>query len=658
MDEFLELVFDVPLDRRFTYRNDPLRPARLGCRVEAQFGSRKMVGCVVAAVELPPEGLAPERIKPILKRVDQEPLFGQEHVALARWMADTYYSSEGESLCGILPGGRRESEFPSTGLDEVDINATALELSDEQGAALHAIVDSPEPHHYLYGITGSGKTEVFLHAASDSLERGLGVIYLVPEIALTGQVMDAVRARFGDKAAVLHSGLTPSQKLSEWRRIQSGQASVVVGARSAIFAPLPSLGLVVIDEEHEGSYKSGSSPRYHARQVAMRRVSLSRAAGLPARLVMGSATPSVEAWALMAQGRIVRHRLSRRLAGGELPELRVVSMRGQGTCLSAELVKEMRDCKSAGRQSILFLNRRGFSHFFHCNSCEHDLTCRNCSVGLTLHKERGRMVCHYCGYQAPVPSACPECGSLDVGYAGFGTEAVEEEVARLFPDCSIARLDADSTRKKGELERLIAEFRAGKIDILLGTQMVAKGLNFPGLRLVGVVMADTALHLPDFRAAERAFSLIVQVAGRAGRHEAGGRVIIQTLRPDNPAILLAARSDLEAFYAWELENRREAGFPPFSRMVRFVFRSRDRARTVAASDDFARRARDVLPPEAECLGPAECPVAMVSLNHRRQLIFRASSYASLHGPLRALWDSWEAPPGVYVEADADPVSLL
>jgi primosomal protein N' (replication factor Y) (superfamily II helicase) len=653
MDEFLELVFDLPLDRRFSYRNDPEKPASIGCRVEADFGHRKAVGFAVGSGSVAPAGVEEAKIKRIRRRIDASPIFTPEQIELAKWMALTYYSSEGECLSGMLPGGRRESDFPGSGLDEVDIEATPRVLSDEQIAALEGIFAAEGGSHYLFGVTGSGKTEVFIQAASRVLASGRDVIYLVPEIALTAQVVEAVTSRFGKQAAIIHSGLTPSQKLGEWNRILSGEARVVVGARSAVFAPVKSLGLVIIDEEHENSYKSGSSPRYHARQVAMRRCANSKA-----RLVMGSATPSVEAWSLMGEGKIARHPLTKRLSGGAMPEVRVVSMKDEPGCLSRELVSEIRAAKSAGRQTILFLNRRGFSYFFHCKSCGYELTCKHCSVSLTYHKERGRMVCHYCGYQAAPPDSCPSCGSLDVGYSGYGTEAIEEETARLFPDMSIGRLDTDSTRKKGELDRVLGDFRCGKIDILLGTQMVAKGLDIPGVRLVGVIMADTALNLPDFRASERAFSLIVQVAGRAGRHLPDGRVVVQTFRPENPAILLAARSDLPAFYAAELEQRRMAGFPPYSRLTRFVFRSKDKEAARACAKDFAQRAKKEIPPETELLGPAECPVAKVAQNYRYQIIARSERYGPAHAALSSLYRSFKAASGVYLEVDPDPVALL
>jgi primosomal protein N' (replication factor Y) len=651
MSEFLKVVFDVPLADAFTYRNDPEKPASIGRRVVAPFGRREATGFVVGELEACdiPEG----QVKRITRTIDAEPLFDGGSVALARWMAGMYFCGPGEALCAMLPTGRREAGGSPIEADEFDIVDSPLSLSAEQAAALGRITSSPSGTFYLYGLTGSGKTEVFLQAAEAVLAQGRGVIYLVPEIALTGQVVEAARRRFGPRCAVIHSGLTPSRKLAEWRRILRGEADVVIGARSAVFAPVRRLGLVVIDEEHESSYKAGSSPRYHARQVAMR-----RRAAEGALLVMGSATPSAEAWRLMEEGSVERLVLTKRLAGGAPPAVEIVDMRGEEGCISGRLADAIRETHAAGGQSILFLNRRGFSYFFRCRSCNAEIRCRHCSVALTYHKDRNALVCHYCGYRVSPPRACPDCGSLDVGWSGFGTERVEEEAARRFPDLRILRLDADSTAKKGELERILADFREGKADLLLGTQMVAKGLNFPRVKTVGVVLADTSLNLPDFRAAERTFSLVVQVAGRAGRFTPDGRVIVQTYRPDSAVIRLAASGDLPAFYQLELAARKELGFPPWQRLVRVVFRSKDRARAEAAAADFARAAAPLIPEGAEILGPAECPLGMVAGTARWQLIFRAEELKGLHAALGAFLAGWQVPSSVRIETDVDPTSLM
>jgi primosomal protein N' (replication factor Y) len=652
MAEYLEVLFDVPRLGPLSYRNDEARSAATGRRVRAPFGRREATGFVVA--ESDSCSLPEAQVKRIVKTLDSEPLFGPATAELARWLAGMYFCSQGEALAAMLPSAKRE---PRSGaeieLEEFEIGAAPLVLSAEQRSALDRITRKKSGLDYLYGLTGTGKTEVFLQAAEATLAEGRSVIYLVPEIALTGQVVEAARRRFGERCAVLHSRLTPSKKLGEWRRILRGEATVVVGARSAVFAPVAELGLIVIDEEHESTYKSGAAPRYHARQVAMRRGSAEGA-----RVVMGSATPSVEAWSLMASGAMARLPLTKRLAGGAPPAVEIVDMRLEGGPISRRLADSVRSSHDEGRQSILFLNRRGFSYFFRCGSCAVELRCPNCSVSLTFHKDRNSLVCHYCGYRAAPPVSCPSCGSLDVGWSGFGTERVEEEAHLLFPDMRIRRLDADSTSRVGELEAALDDFREGRADILLGTQMVAKGLNFPRVKTVGVVLADTSLNLPDFRAAERTFALVVQVAGRAGRFTPDGQVFLQTYRPGSAVMVLAAAADAERFYAMELESRRELGFPPYARLVRLVFKSKEKGRAAAAARSFAEALRPLLGGEAELLGPAECPLGMVAGTARWHLIARAPELGALHRAVGAALADFRVPAAVRIESDVDPVSLM
>ncbi|TVQ27972.1 MAG: primosomal protein N' [Spirochaetaceae bacterium] len=650
MDRLVEVAFNVPVDRTFTYLSaEGAERLPIGSRVVAPFGRRSIAGFVVGYPDAAPDGVV---LKTITRSANELPLFDAGFLELARWVKRMYYCSLGETLAAMIPGGRREVSLPSIA-DDVAASQTELELSAEQASALEAVFASPTGLYYLYGVTGSGKTEVFLQAAERTIASGRSVIYLVPEIALTHQLLDAVRHRFDGRVAVLHSRLTPSQRLTEWHRIRRGEARLVVGARSAVFAPVGDLGLIVLDEEHDGSYKSGSAPRYHARQVAMKRVA--EAGG---RMMMGSATPSVEAWHLMDSGAIVRLSLSQRLSGGAMPSLEIVDLKKDPGPLSQRLIAAMRETHTAGRQSILFLNRRGFAHFFHCRTCGYEMRCERCSVGMTYHKERDLMVCHYCGYRVRPVSQCPECGSLDVGYSGFGTERIGEDLERLFPEWSIARLDTDTARRRGVLERTIEEFRAGKIDVLLGTQMVAKGLNFPGVQLVGIVLADTGLHMPDFRAAERTFGLVVQVAGRAGRFHPDGRVIVQTYAPENGAIARAVTGDLDGFYANELAARRELAFPPFSRFIRMVIRGGDRAAVARDADELGRRCVARLRSAEEILGPSECPLSVIAGNVRHQVIVRTNRFGATHQELAALLSGYTPSAGVYAEVDVDPVSLL
>jgi primosomal protein N' (replication factor Y) len=664
---YFDLVFDIPADQTFTYLGDEKGAAAPGKRAMVPFGRRDMTGYIVAQRDSLPEGLTEAVLKPVRRVVDREPVFDSRDIDIARWMAAYYLCGTGQALAAMIPSGRRMSASSALPDDETALAAAGLPLSDEQQAALDAIcaevsaavplpgASAPPKMFYLYGITGSGKTEVFLRAAEHLLKAGKSVIYLVPEISLTHQTAEIIGKRFGTTAATLHSGMSPSSRLAEWGRIRRGEARIVVGPRSAVFAPVRDLGLVIIDEEHDGSYKSGNTPRYHARQTALRRCSVEGAL-----LVMGSATPSAEAWKLMGDGTIRRLDLSRRLSGGAMPEIRAVSLEGTGGCLTPELKAEILATARMGRQSILFLNRRGFAYFYHCPSCGYEQSCRHCSVSLTWHKSRGRAICHYCGYSEAPPRVCPQCGSLEAGYRGFGTEMIEEEMRRTFPELRLRRADADTAEKKGGLAETLELFRAGMVDVLLGTQMVAKGLNFPGVRLVGVILADTGLHLPDFRAAERTFSLIVQVAGRAGRYFPDGKVIVQTLRVNDPVIARSCALDVEGFFNAELAQRRLLNFPPYTRLIRFTARSRDARRTEAAMARLAFLAGPLIPPGADMLGPAECPIGVIAGNFRRQLILRGRSMGALHGAARTLLSRYEKgrDSKVYLEVDVDPVQVL
>jgi primosomal protein N' (replication factor Y) len=650
-DRLIEVVFNLPIRQSFTYSVPEDQEITIGCRVLAPFGSRRLTGYVVGGTKTPPPGV-PE-IKQIHRPLDKRPIFDQRLLELAHWLSGMYLCSLGEALATMLPGGRREVEPEEMGGDLAV--GKDITLSGHQRDAIDRICASDGGVFYLHGVTGSGKTEVFLQVSREVLSRGRGVIYLVPEISLTHQVVDVFQAFLDQPVAVLHSGLTPSQRLKTWFDLLDGNVGLVIGARSAVFAPVASLGLIIIDEEHEGSYKSGTTPRYHARQVAMHRGHRENAV-----LVMGSATPSLEAYHYMGAGKLERLSLPERLSGGSMPTVRIQDLNGESVPLSKALIREIRRTHEEGRQSILFLNRRGFSYFFHCRSCGYQMKCRNCSVSLTFHKNKNSMVCHYCGYRSRPVDVCPECGSMDVGYSGFGTERIEEEVQRLFPELTVCRVDTDSVRNKTRLKEILNEFHAGRVDILLGTQMVAKGLNFPGVKLVGIISADTGLQLPDFRAAERTFNLIVQVSGRAGRFHPDGKVLVQTYLPKNETIHMAARGDLETFYKKELEVRKALGFPPFARLIRLVFRARSAVRSRSAAAAFAQSLDDPehWPEGVEVLGPVECPLSVIAGNHRNHLIFRSRKFRDLHSLVRRSLERFQTPAGVYIEVDVDPVSLL
>lgn len=646
---WVDVAFNLPLRDPLTYRVEGEVP--MGVRVRAPVRGRVLTGYVVERREEPPPGVSPEDVRVVERVLDEEPLFDERLLSLARWVSDYYLCGLGEALSAMIPGGRVQREAP------VPYDEPAAyrrhDLSAAQRKAVEAVLSCGSSMFYLWGVTGSGKTEVYLTVAEHMLERGRGVLYLVPEIALTRQVVETIRARFGQDVAVLHSRLTASQRLAEWRRIVRGEVRFVIGARSAVFAPIGDLGLIVLDEEHESSYKSGATPRYHARQVAMHRA---RTEG--ALLLMGSATPSLEAYHLMHTGRLPFFHLPQRVAGGEPPRIGIVSLKDHPGPLSKPLLREIERTKKEGKQTILFLNRRGFAHYVGCRACGFEMTCRHCSLPLTYHRAEEVMVCHYCGYRTRPIEVCPSCGSVDVRYSGPGTEQVEKQLRDTFPFYRIARLDTDTARKKGVLERVLKEMESGQVDVLLGTQMIAKGFNFPRLGLVGVVLADTGLHMPDFRAAERVFSLLVQVAGRAGRFMPGGRVVIQTYLPDHPGIVCAREHDLRRFYDEELEVRKETLFPPFSRLIRLVFRGRDERKVERDAGGFASLLSADLPEGVELLGPAPCPMERIAGNYRYHLFLRSSSLAPMHGLLARTLPLFRPSSGVHLEVDVDPVQVV
>ncbi len=662
--KYLQIVVNVPINQTFTYLNidgeDCPVKSRIGFRADLKFGNRRLTGVVVGeSNELPPDCPVDEsKIRPVTKYFEDQPLLTPELIETGKWISQYYICSIGEAICSMIPGGKRETEAGGFSFADDISSQKPQSLSEEQQAAVNGILDKNYSTnlHYLYGPTGTGKTEVFLQAAQKLLDEDKGVIYLVPEIGLTQQVIEAVIRRFGNTAAVLHSGLTPSQKLGEWMRILNKEARVVIGARSAVFAPVPDLGMIIIDEEHDGSYKSGSSPRYHARQVAMY-----RCGKLNIPVVMGSATPSVESWYMMEKSVIRRHTLTKRLSGGAMPQIKAIDLTNvpsDSGCISPALKDEMDKTLAENKQIILFLNRRGFTHFFRCNTCGFELHCKNCSVSMTYHKAEKRLRCHYCGWNIEAPNQCPDCGSMDVGYSGFGTEYIENEVKAKFPNAKVMRLDTDILTKKGELQEKLNAFKKGEYNILLGTQMVAKGLNFPLLKLVGVILADTGLHLPDFRANERTFALITQVAGRAGRFFPDGKVLVQTYSPDRQPIAFSVANKIPEFYSDEIQNRQMLGFPPFNRLIRLVFR----APTAKQAEQAANGASQIITKLAgnsfSILGPSECPLAKIALNYRWQILLRGSKLNLMQKAVSNLVYNFNLPKDVYLEIDVDPVSLL
>ncbi|MFT7583078.1 MAG: primosomal protein N' (replication factor Y) [Myxococcota bacterium] len=570
---------------------------------------------------------------------------------------------EGRGL--VTVESRRVNRDPFAGV--VVERDSAPELTAEQIAAVFRMGAALGGYQgfLLHGVTGSGKTEVYLALIEKALQRNRGALVLVPEIALTPQLVDRFRARLGDKIAVQHSGLDPDARHEQWLRIKAGELPVVIGARSALFAPLPNLGIIIVDEEHEPSYKQESSPRYQARDLALVRGHLQQ---VP--VVLGSATPSLESWANVGRGKLTRVSLTKRVHDRGMPVVERIDMRVEPLAdpdglFSKQLLDAVEATVEQGDQVILFLNRRGFASFVLCRSCGSRLECDACSVTYTWHQRRGRLVCHLCDQTRRLPAQCPFCDQDTLAEMGFGTEQVEARLKTLLPDARVARMDRDTTRGRA-LQRLLDDFRAGKIDVLVGTQMVAKGHDFPNVTLVGVLLAESGLSFPDFRAAERTFHLLTQIAGRAGRASKSGRVLVQTYKPEHYVLERAVTHDVTGFLADELALREIRRFPPESHLAMFRLAGRDGARVAAAARrleaDLVRAAPTVPNASFVRVYPAQ-PAPIERINHRVrfQLLVAAQHRANLRHMLAAAkpWlTDGHAGPGVHVIVDVDPLSFL
>ena len=626
------LVSARAVARAFTY--EVPEGVGKGAVVSVPFGRSRVRGVVVATGEAPPPGVQAAPITGVLDELSPA------LVDLALWVAEYYGSTPARALELVAPRMRKRRGEVKPSAAGLPGESAPDRLTPEQVAAVDAIVaamDGGGGRYLLYGATGSGKTEVYLQACAAALERGLGAIVLVPEIALTPQAVGRFRQRFGDRIALIHSGMTEAERRDERERIAAGDARVVVGARSAVFAPVRGLGLICVDEEHDASYKQESDPRYDARTVAAKRATLEGAVA-----VFGSATPRPESWAALE-----RLELGGRL-GGKLPSVRVVDMRRErGYPLSTPLLAELGKIAERGGKAILLLNRRGLTPAIHCRTCGVTRRCPNCDVALVLHSG-GDLRCHHCGHAEPSPELCPECGSAELARLGAGTQRLERELAAALPALKLIRLDADTKDPTAALERFAVTDRA----VLLGTQMVAKGHHFEGVALAAVVDADTGMAMPDFRAEERTFQLLTQLAGRSGR-DAPGRVVIQTFQPDARPVELAARHDVQRFLGGELERRELLGYPPFRHLVRIVVAGPEPEAPMRALEELKNAVGG-----DELLGPA--PILRLRGRYRAQLVAKTDRPGALAARAsRALAAAAPAmrKANLTVVVDVDPQSL-
>ncbi len=558
---------------------------------------------------------------------------------------------------------RRDPE--SVGDSEI-IASEPLKLNQDQQQALEMVLESMESDQpkpiLLLGVTGSGKTEVYLQAARKAMDAGKTVLVLVPEISLTPQTIRRFKARFAaehDQVAVLHSNLSQGERFDEWHRIRKGKARIVIGARSAVFAPLPKLGLILVDEEHENTYKQDNVPRYHGRDIAVLRASVEKCA-----IVLGSATPSLESWHNTEVGKYDLCRLDQRADGQSMPLVRVVDMRlekgkhkGGPAILSDKLRTALEQRLEKGEQSILFLNRRGFARSLQCHACGHTCECPHCAVALTYHRTDERLVCHVCGHQAIVPRKCPECRDPSISYQGYGTQKVEEIMAKVLPDAKVARIDADAMRRKHALRDMLNAFKSHKIDILIGTQMIAKGLHFPNVTLVGILNADLGLHVPDFRAGERTFQLITQVAGRAGRGDLEGEVIVQTFTPHSPSIQFARKHDFDGFSEQEMEFRQHFSYPPFGHCAVLMARSAHERRAEFTLQTLHLRLVENLPGGIRLGEVLPSPLVRSHGQYRFQITMMSTSARQLSRHVQAVLKRTSLPEDVTVVFDMDALSF-
>lgn len=668
--KYAEVILPIPLHQTFTYEvPNPLSKLSPGQRLLVPIGRRVEVGFVLHTHNQTPRF----KTRPIQAPLDREPLFSATYMRWLHWAHEYYLAPLGEVLLTALPTLLHQ-DLSYDVLSQKKTRAPAdrghwqegklYPLSPQQDTVYQALISAGAPlkPNLLYGITGSGKTEIYLHWAQWLVDQQRQVLILVPEIGLTPQMVGRFQGWFGGDVAILHSGLTDNQRFIEWNRARLGRASIVIGTRSAVFTPMPRLGAIIIDEEHDSSYKQEDRFRYHARDLAIMRTSLEK---IP--VLLASATPSLESYAHAKSGKYGLFTLPERAGGAQRPKIHIIDMKAQQRqrnsplLLCSELQKAMAINLERREQTILLLNRRGFARSLFCFQCEQALGCTNCSVNMIYHKACARLVCHYCNAQIPLPKHCPSCGAPKLTLLGSGTQTLEAELSGLFPQARITRLDRDTTRKPGTMLSILNGMREHRIDILIGTQMLAKGHDLPLVTLVGAIGMDAGLGAPDFRAAERVFQMMTQVSGRSGRGTLPGRVIIQTHTPSHYSLLFAQRGNFEGFAEHELKFRGELGYPPCGRCIQILFQARNEAKLKRLMVALSQRIATLsLPARTSLLGPSPAPLERLKQAYRYQLLIKAKNSRSAHEVARQLIEiiEQEDSGGIKWSVDVDPLSML
>lgn len=637
---------------------------KVGIRVLAPFRRGKKAGIVVGVDKNHPApsfakgGKKAIILKSIEAVLDDEPFLPENLLNIIQWTGQYYLSSSGLALKNAVPSafftGKKAGKSRVT-YDEEMKTAKALDLTSEQSNALSEINSTDKGVFLLHGVTGSGKTEVYIRAIK-SLPEGKEAIVLVPEIAITAQMIERFRSNFGDGVVFFHSGLSIGERITQWRKMRDGEIKVVIGVRSAVFAPFENIGLIVVDEEQEASYKQFEGLRYSARDVALARGQLE---GF--KLILGSATPSMEAYYNAKNGKFKYLELTHRVEQRPLPEVEIIDMTKedkQTFSMSSKLLKALKENVGSGYQSLIMLNRRGYSPFFMCTDCGHTYKCPACSITLIYHKDTNTLNCHYCGSCLYPETLCPNCKGTKIKHLGAGTQRVEEEIISLIPEMSFKRMDRDTTQKKLSHYRIIKQMEEKKIDMLLGTQMVAKGHDFPDVTLSAVISADIALNMPDFRTAERAFQLFTQLAGRAGRGDTHGKAYIQTYEPEHYVFEYVRNHDYKGFYEKEIELRKELSYPPFSKLVRIVFNFKTKESAKNIMNDISKRIKTAAGSGVEILGPAPAPIAKIRNLWRWHLILKGKNSKILRKKSYEILEMLKDIKSVRTDVDVNPISML
>ena len=665
MSKYVEVVIRVPLGVKseYTYsvKDEDVAKVAVGKRVEVDFRNKKTVALIVKTFDEKPE----YETKDVIRVLDEIPLFTSELFELSKWVSEYYISSISEVIYSII--SFKNAKLPKVYKNDSEALENPHQLTDEQKNAIEIINNgNKNGTYYVWGVTGSGKTEVYLEIAKKIISEGKSVIYLLPEIGLTTQLIQYIKGKFpSDRVAILHSLLTESERLGEWQKIASGKIDIVLGARSAVFAPLNNLGLIIMDEEHDASYKSDSFVCYNTRTVALKRSRINNA-----MFILGSATPSLESYKAFTDGSINMVRLNKRaVKGSNMSEIEVVETAKINTIISPKLRYELQNTIDEGKQAILFLNKRGYLHRLVCPECGHVATCEHCSIPLTYHRDINKLVCHECGRVYPPRYTCDNCGADTVLFKSFGTELVEEEVKSFLPLARVIRLDRDVTQRKGTFESIVKSFRDGAADILVGTQMIAKGLNFPNVNLVGVINAFSGYNMSDFRSDERLFALLVQVAGRGGRFLKNSKVVVQTPDPLSAPILAVKSGDIDKFLKEALSMRKALNLPPYTHYTRIVVRSKSEDKAIKINRDITNgilaiqkemflKNNNLQSKKITLITTGECHVQKLQDDFRYHTVISSPSISYIDYVVSKAISGFEKVSGVHIKVDVDPMDLV